>query len=87
MGIALRLIEASKRNDLDGAISAAAQANVNAVDVLGDRSLLKTPSSWPSSHSSIGCQHRVAARVRRSRWAHVVRPELPRPMATCRELR
>ena len=36
MGIALRLIEVRERNDLDGAISAAAQANVNAVDVLGD---------------------------------------------------
>ena len=36
MGIALRLIEVRERNDLDGAISAAAQANVDAVDVLGD---------------------------------------------------
>ena len=36
MGIALRLIEVRERNDLDGAISAVAQANVNAVDVLGD---------------------------------------------------
>jgi putative ABC transport system substrate-binding protein len=36
MGIALRLIEVRERNDLDGALSAAAQANVDAVDVLGD---------------------------------------------------
>ena len=34
MGIALRLIEVRERDDLDGAVSAAAQANVNAVDVL-----------------------------------------------------
>jgi putative ABC transport system substrate-binding protein len=36
MGIALRLIEVRERNDLDDAISVAAQANVSAVDVLGD---------------------------------------------------
>jgi putative ABC transport system substrate-binding protein len=36
MGIALRLIEVRERNDLDDSISVAAQANVSAVDVLGD---------------------------------------------------
>jgi putative tryptophan/tyrosine transport system substrate-binding protein len=36
MGIALRLIEVRERDDLDAAISVAAQENVNAVDVLGD---------------------------------------------------
>ena len=53
MGIALRLIEVRERDDLDGAVSAAAQANVNAVDVLRRPGL---SNSLPSSRSSIGCR-------------------------------